>query len=641
MYGKEVSVFQWIKMSCLALANKLFQPIVNLSIRNSLLLGFSAMAFVMLLATAIVFFSGNQLSKAMNVVLEQRLPTMMQTLQVANALDKLAATGTLLQSANSSSDLQNAELALLEKQSNVEQALENVDSAVVKIQVVHKLATELFYNLRQLNTIAKQRIALTQDRQLRRERLFSNLQALKQHLSYRVRIIEADNELINYLFSRPQPNTQRIASIAKSTAHWNSLQHFYRKIETISRRILAALQDPSPAKLAISRQTITTELQKADFIFKKLPAEIKTVIEKTFTEFHEIALSESGLLAFHQRELLLSIDSKALITENQAITLQVNEATSALVSQGIQATNLASLATENVREKYVLILLVSTGLGLLCIAALMYFHVVRHLLFRLSWLGESMLSIAAGKLDAPLPPKGYDELGHLGSAVHTFQQTAIDAERREAALLASNQEVERVYFDLKQQSQELALMNKKLEKLSITDALTGLANRRRFDESFATEWTRAERTQQPIALLMIDIDLFKNFNDRYGHKAGDECLQKVASSLATSACRAGDIVARYGGEEFSIISCGNNLHNAQVLAEKLRESVAAMSLLNEDTELGFVTISVGLAVCVPNREQTASDLFCLADKALYEAKMNGRNQVKSAPMRPFLLKAID
>ncbi len=169
-------------------------------------------------------------------------------------------------------------------------------------------------------------------------------------------------------------------------------------------------------------------------------------------------------------------------------------------------------------------------------------------------------------------------------------------------------------------------MNSKLEKLSITDFLTGLANRRHFDDSLATEWTRAERTCLPLTLIMIDVDHFKKFNDRYGHQAGDDCLKKVAATLSANACRAGDLVARYGGEEFSIISAGTDLTGARALAEKVRRAVQAMSLLNEDSKLGIVTISLGIAVIIPDRKKTASALVASADKALYQAKTGGRNR---------------
>ncbi|WP_413698717.1 GGDEF domain-containing protein [Psychromonas sp. KJ10-10] len=219
----------------------------------------------------------------------------------------------------------------------------------------------------------------------------------------------------------------------------------------------------------------------------------------------------------------------------------------------------------------------------------------------------------------------------MSITIRQFQKTAVEAEQRQAELLLSNQKVETFNADLKQKSLQLEAMNNKLEKLSLTDFLTGLANRRCFDDNLETEWTRAQRTNQPLALIMIDVDHFKKFNDRYGHQAGDKCLKKVANSLASNASRAGELVARYGGEEFCIISPSTDLNEAFELAEKIRLAVQSLSLKNEDTEIGIVTISLGIAACIPDRKQKTKDLVSIADKALYDAKSSGRNRVgKSA-----------
>ncbi|WP_372880467.1 diguanylate cyclase [Psychromonas sp.] len=604
------------------------QSAAGLSIRRSLLLGFAAMAAVMILATLVALFSSNQISKSMDIIIEQRLPTMMHTLRVANAVDALAASGISLQSVSSESDRQHAAQKLNNAITEFEQSLSGIDSMAAEMRDVRRFAAALTENLHSLHTMAEQRIAMLQERQFARERLFSNLQTFKQHLTYRVRIIEADNDLINHLLSRPSPPMERIVAMARSSAQWNPVQRFYREVETISRHTLSATQDPTLSALGVSRQTLSIALLEADITFKKLPAEIHSKLDRSFTELQEIVLAESGLLTFRKRELLLAIDSQNLISENHRLTHLIDQAASALMNQEVSETNNAGMTTEQIQQKYMFILLLVTCIGLLGIAALMYFHIIRNVILRLSWLSESMLSIAAGRLDTPLPPSGNDELGRLGVAIRQFQKTAVNAELREADLRLSKQKAEFFYSDLKQKSQELEIMNSKLEKLSITDFLTGLANRRHFDESLATEWTRAMRTGQPLALIMIDVDHFKNFNDRYGHQAGDECLKKVAGALTANACRAGDLVARYGGEEFSIISAETDLAGARELAEKLRRAVQAMSLVNEGSTLGIVTISLGIAVCIPDRKNTASDLVCVADKALYQAKTSGRNRSK-------------
>ena len=166
--------------------------------------------------------------------------------------------------------------------------------------------------------------------------------------------------------------------------------------------------------------------------------------------------------------------------------------------------------------------------------------------------------------------------------------------------------------------------------LAIRDELTGLANRRCLDEALISEWSRAKRTGRPLALIMIDVDLFKKYNDRYGHQWGDKCLRRVAQTLQASAQRAGDLVARYGGEEFLLILADMNLAAAQLLAETIRQGVLSLGLLHEDSPTGTVTISAGIAVLTRASYNSIDKLLHAADHALYHAKQCGRNQVKVA-----------
>ncbi|MGB5445017.1 MAG: diguanylate cyclase [Psychromonas sp.] len=621
---------RWINSACLKLPMliRLISPAAGLSIKRSLLLGFAAMACVMILATLIALFSTTHVSNSMGVILEKRLPAMMQTLRVSKAVESLATTGIALQSASSDDDRQLALQRFTNAVTELEQALSGINSATTEMEDVRRLGAELTENLRRLHAMAEQRVDMALERQLGRERLFSNLQTFKQHLTYRVRIIEGDNDVIVRLLSRPSPPIDKIVEMSRRSAQWAPVQRFYTEVETIAGRVLAAIQDPTLSALAISREVLKTALIEADITFKKLPAEINAVLDRPFIELQEIVSAESGLLAFRERELMLEIESQNLISENRRITRLVDQATSDLVRQELAVMSNAGMSADQIRQRYTLILLFATGLGLLGIVALMYFHVLRNVISRLSWLSEAMQAIAAGKLDAALPPAGDDELGRLGFAVRQFRKTAIGADQREADLRLSNQNVERFCLALEQKAQELQIMNSKLEQLSVTDALTGLANRRRFDKVLATEWARALRTSQPLALIMIDVDFFKKFNDRYGHQAGDECLKKVASTLMDNVCRAGELVARYGGEEFCVISAGIDMACACTLAEKLRRAVQVMSLINEDALLGFVTISIGIAVCIPDGEKTAKDLISSADKALYHAKTDGRNCIQ-------------
>lgn len=166
--------------------------------------------------------------------------------------------------------------------------------------------------------------------------------------------------------------------------------------------------------------------------------------------------------------------------------------------------------------------------------------------------------------------------------------------------------------------------------LSTRDELTGLANRRRMNEFLAVEWARSKRSDQSLALAMIDIDQFKLYNDHYGHQAGDECLKRVAHAIQSSVRRAGDLAARYGGEEFLLILPDTDGAAAQYLAEGVRKSVESLDLPHVHSPTGKVTISVGVAALTDGFYQDTESLLRAADEALYRAKHGGRNQVQLA-----------
>ncbi len=177
-------------------------------------------------------------------------------------------------------------------------------------------------------------------------------------------------------------------------------------------------------------------------------------------------------------------------------------------------------------------------------------------------------------------------------------------------------------------AQELAVANKILQRTALTDGLTGIANRRYFDEFLEKEWRRCRREQQPITLCLADIDFFKAYNDSYGHLQGDECLKKVAALLATSVKRPGDLVARYGGEEFAIILSETPEAGGCAVAKRLMASLAARNIPHEHSKVSDrVTLSFGVAMRTPKAASTTHDLIAQADRALYEAKNMGRNRI--------------
>ncbi|BDX06255.1 diguanylate cyclase [Planctobacterium marinum] len=174
---------------------------------------------------------------------------------------------------------------------------------------------------------------------------------------------------------------------------------------------------------------------------------------------------------------------------------------------------------------------------------------------------------------------------------------------------------------------ELVRHRKKLNMLSTTDGLTGIANRRRFDDLLHKEWRRALREEEPLSILMIDIDNFKRYNDLYGHLKGDECLKHVATILQNRFKRETDILARYGGEEFAAVLPNTELAGAQQFALQLMEAIEKESIVHENNgEFNIVTLSMGVTALIPDNNIELSDALSFSDGCLYEAKNAGRNQ---------------
>ena len=178
-----------------------------------------------------------------------------------------------------------------------------------------------------------------------------------------------------------------------------------------------------------------------------------------------------------------------------------------------------------------------------------------------------------------------------------------------------------------ERTRELEESNHKLATLSATDALTGIANRRRFDEALASEWSRAARTGLPLALGLLDVDWFKTYNDHYGHQAGDEALRQVANVFAAHVCRSGDLVARYGGEEFVFIAPASDGEHAMQMAQRVCDALAALAIPHALSEWGYLSVSIGVVAMLPHEDNSAQALLRAADLAMYQAKKQGRNRV--------------
>ena len=183
---------------------------------------------------------------------------------------------------------------------------------------------------------------------------------------------------------------------------------------------------------------------------------------------------------------------------------------------------------------------------------------------------------------------------------------------------------------LEESRAQLAEANRTLRKLSSLDGLTGIANRRSFDETLQNEWNRAMRSRQPLGLVMLDIDFFKLYNDHYGHQGGDDCLKKVAKALDSVIHRESDFLARYGGEEFSAILPDTDMNGALKVAEEMRQAVKSLEIEHAKSKVNdTVSISIGVSSTVAPKETKPEILVAAADQALYKAKEEGRDCVRS------------
>ncbi len=222
-----------------------------------------------------------------------------------------------------------------------------------------------------------------------------------------------------------------------------------------------------------------------------------------------------------------------------------------------------------------------------------------------------------------------DELSLLEAGVNHLQSNLseyLSRQRRDEHELTAHRD--RLAELVDEQTAELRSANAMLQELSRSDSLTGLSNRRHFDEVKDTEFRRAQRLNQPLSVLLCDVDFFKRYNDTYGHAEGDRCLQAVAEALKQTFSRAGELTARIGGEEFAVLLPGADVVRARAAAQRLQERLRALSLAHADSPVGdHVTISIGIAQFDPETMDRFETLLHQADKALYLAKNQGRNRV--------------
>ncbi len=216
-----------------------------------------------------------------------------------------------------------------------------------------------------------------------------------------------------------------------------------------------------------------------------------------------------------------------------------------------------------------------------------------------------------------------------GSTIwHGYIKNISDRKQAESLLIAAKIRAEEAELKLKKSQVNLERINQRLLKLIDTDGLTRIANRRCFNIRFKQEWKRNCRQQQPLSLLILDVDYFKKYNDFYGHPQGDKCLIKIAQTIKKTVGRSMDLVARYGGEEFAVILPNTDLEGAKVIADKIHQAIRQLKIPHKNSEISHqkITISLGIMSVIPTRDKSSTTLIDQADQALLLAKKQGRNQ---------------
>jgi diguanylate cyclase (GGDEF)-like protein len=208
----------------------------------------------------------------------------------------------------------------------------------------------------------------------------------------------------------------------------------------------------------------------------------------------------------------------------------------------------------------------------------------------------------------------------IGILARSFNRMVEQLREYFTALEATNADLE---VRVAERTAALASANRALQRLAHIDGLTEIANRRRFDQFLAEAW----QPEQPLSLILCDVDFFKRYNDLYGHQQGDDCLRRIAQSLLQVVQCPTDLVARYGGEEFAVVLSNTPMDRAVTVAEQLRCAVHSLHLPHQGSGVGeYVTLSVGVACVIPHASRTVEALIAAADAALYEAKQRGRNR---------------
>lgn len=447
------------------------------------------------------------------------------------------------------------------------------------------------YVRRQLTATTEEEQGYIDEIDLWQKPYFASLEQLAQRMEQERRLADQEQELLSDL--------QRVS------AQLNTNDRIAAQAQSVINACLSALKAEKNGQLFRLEQSARQQLTRLEGQ-AALHQRLNTLTERTFNLRKPMILSQRATLAAAR---------EARLYAQRLTTSSYN------YFQSLKATaHKASRSYESAAQKALMMVGLFSVIFLISIL-LMVIFIRRQLVERLDHLSDIMSAHVAGD-PKTIPTDGVDEISVIGQAFEVFVKARNNAEEK----------FHQAQAETEQANQQLRRLNRQLLVLSETDPLTKVANRRFFDQRLQDHWQIALKLNQPLALIMCDVDQFKQYNDHYGHQAGDLCLQKIANVLNNIAKRSPDtLLGRYGGEEFILIQANATAEQALALAEELRLAVIAQQLPHEKTPEQVVTLSLGVASLQATEQHSTDLLIHQADDALYAAKDQGRNRSACAP----------
>ena len=395
--------------------------------------------------------------------------------------------------------------------------------------------------------------------------------------------------------------TARLADISRAQERSQAIARDVSKLLVLTHEFALYSEERASQQWQVQHTSIVSMLEAGALDIVPAPPEAITEASSLVVPFQQLVTASAGNSDFHKRQKNLLLGQ--VLTNTQ------------ILADSVHRWSNATLESHRKTERVFRLLAIAIPLTMLLILALLSVLLFRRVLRPLAGLLRAVKAVQRGDLTVRYRSGVHDEFGELSRA---FDSMAVD-------LVTELRQEIREHYLLETALEE---SNRKLEALSSTDGLTGIANRRCFDEVLAREYARNARSEDVLSLIMLDLDHFKAFNDRYGHIKGDECLRSVARVIFECVSRPADLCARYGGEEFACILPETDGNGAYTIAEEIRQGIIALAIPHGDSSVAdHVTASFGVLTVRCSPLQTVEDAMAQVDALLYRAKTTGRNRV--------------